>query len=499
MLDVKNLGSPEEFWRYFQEISKIPRCSWKEEKIREYIKNEAERFNFVVETDPAGNLIVDVPSNQESTKIFIIQSHMDMVCEKNEDIQHNFSKDPLKLKKIEFGGDEWITAEGTTLGADNGVGLALSLALMDKINKNEIKLNNINLRLIFTVNEESGLSGALHIDKKYIDGDYLVNLDCMDENSIVVGSTDCEYSMINIKIKRDSEINKIIDFLPVRISVSGLLGGHSGIDIHKGRGNAIKILAEVLKTIEQKFDCCVVSLEGGESFNAIPREASADIYIKNNQSNEIKNLINSLENCFKKRFQGYENNIQINIEYVQEDELNFNIFQRKIQNKILNILYLLPFGPICWHPFMENLVHSSTNLGTVMSMKNKIQIEIYQRSFNHQNIDFISDQIKTLLDLADITHKISKVGEFTLWKPDLDTKFLKYAQNVYKKLYNTEPQIRSVHAVLECGIFKNKCPNLEIITLGPTIEACHSPDEKLKISSVQHTWNFLIALLGQIE
>jgi len=499
MLDSKNLGSPEEFWKYFLEISKIPRCSGKEEKIRKYIKDKAESFNFEVETDPAGNLIVDIPSLKKNATVFIIQSHMDMVCEKNEDIEHNFSKDPLKLKIIELNEEKWVKAEGTSLGADNGAGLALSLILMDKIHKNELELGNIKIRLIFTVNEESGLTGALHIDDKYIDGNYLVNLDCMDATSIVVGSTDCRYSIVNMKINRDSKIEITENYEALNLSVSGLLGGHSGIEIDKGRWNAINLLAETLKSIDEEFGCLLISLEGGESFNAIPRESSANIYIKKELLNEIKSLINSLEKCFRNRFEGYDNDIKINIERIKKDDINVNIFHSESKKKILNILYLLPFGPKFLHPYIENLVHTSTNLGTVKSWKNKVQVEIYHRSFSQQNIKHVSNIINSLLDLANIRYKITEVGEFTLWSPDLNAKFLNFAKKVYKKLYSNEAQIRSVHAVLECGIFKNKFPDLEIITLGPTIEACHSPDEKMKVNSVLHSWNYLIALLKQVE
>lgn len=499
MLESKNLSPPEEFWTYFQAISQVPRCSGKEEKIREYIRKETERFGFKYHIDPAGNLIIDVPSDDPNAPLLIIQSHMDMVCEKNENIDHDFSLDPINLKTVEIDKEIWITAEGTSLGADNGVGLAISLALMEKIYKNELEFNSLYLRIIFTVNEEAGLTGALHIDKKFVDGDYLINLDCMEAESIIVGSTDCRYSVINIKIKRDPTIEIDESFLTVKISIRGLLGGHSGIDIDKGRANAIKLVTEALKHIEQEIELFLVTLEGGESFNAIPREASATFYIKNEKIGELKEILNSLETRFLNRYEGFEENIKFFFEESKKDKLKYDVIKKELQEKILNIVDLLPFGPIYWHPHIENLVHTSTNLGTLNTKKNKVQIEMYHRSFDQKNIMDLSSKINSLLELSNMRYKMSEAGEFGVWKPDTETQFLKFAQNIYKELYKKEPDVKSVHAVLECGIFKNKCPGLEIITIGPTIEACHSPDEKLKADSVQTSWNFLINLLKGIE
>jgi dipeptidase D len=499
MLEGKNLGHPEEFWKYFQAISQIPRCSGKEEQIREYIKNEANRFGFENEIDTAGNLIINIPSSDPDAHLLILQSHMDMVCEKNENVDHDFSQDPLKLKTVEIDSEAWVTAEGTSLGADNGVGLALSLALMEKIYEEELEFDKINLRIIFTVNEEAGLTGALHIDKELIDGDYLINLDCMEAESIIVGSTDCRYSVFNIKIKRDNNTPIDDDFTPVAVSVKNLLEEHSGIDIDKGRANAIKLVVEILKKIDKDIGLYLLSVEGGESFNAIPREASASFYIKEMDLNQLKTLLTQTEKRFKKRYEGFEEDIQITYEELQKNTPKYDVLQKEIQTKILNILYLLPFGPIYWHPQLENLVHTSTNLGTLETRKNKIQIEMYHRSFDQQNILEISMGIDSLLELSNLRYKINEAGEFGVWNPELDTEFLTFSQLIYKTLYGKEPEIRSVHAVLECGIFKNKCPELEIITIGPTIEACHSPDEKLKVNSVEKSWNFLKTLLKEIR
>ncbi|MBD3211552.1 MAG: beta-Ala-His dipeptidase [Candidatus Lokiarchaeota archaeon] len=499
MLEGKNLGSPEEFWKYFQAISQIPRCSGKEEHIREYIKNEVDRFGFENQIDAAGNLIVNIPSNDPNVHLMILQSHMDMVCEKNENVAHNFSQDPLKLKTVEVADETWVTAEGTSLGADNGVGLALSLALMEKIYEKELQFDNINIRIIFTVNEEAGLTGALHIDKELIDGDYLINLDCMEADSIIIGSTDCRYTVINIKIKRDTNIQSDEVLVPVKVYVKGLLGGHSGIDIDKGRANAIKLVVEVLKKIDREMGLYLESVEGGESFNAIPREASASFYVNEKNLDKLKTFLTQTAERFKKRYEGFEEDIKIIYKELQKNSPKYEVFQKEIQTKILNILYLLPFGPIYWHPHLENLVHTSTNLGTLETKKNKIQIEMYHRSFDQQNILEISTGIDSLLELSNMRYKINEAGEFGVWNPEINTEFLKFSQNIYKTLYDKEPEIRSVHAVLECGIFKNKCPNLEIITMGPTIEACHSPDEKLNVNSVEKSWNFLKTLLKEIR
>ena len=277
MLNLKDLGQPSEFWDYFEKVSKIPRCSEHEEKIRMFIKEEAERLGFRSKSDSVGNLVVIVPAKSKQKSIGVLQCHMDMVCEKNESVTHDFSKDPLKLKVNEIENDKWLTAEGTTLGADNGVGICYILTLMKKIYKGELNFDSLGLNMLFTVDEEQGLRGAFKIEKEFLEGDFLINLDSEEDNAVTIG---CAGGLVHfVEIKRSTiELNQQNEeFIPIKIFISGLLGGHSGVDIHLGRGNALKIIGQLLWKLNIRYSFHICSIDGGNRTNAIPREVTAII------------------------------------------------------------------------------------------------------------------------------------------------------------------------------------------------------------------------------
>ncbi|MHA1486272.1 MAG: peptidase dimerization domain-containing protein, partial [Promethearchaeota archaeon] len=289
MENLKDFGEPLEFWHFFYEITKIPRCSTYEDKIREYIKKEAEKLGFQTEVDTIKNIVVRIPSNRDSksSKIgVVLQSHIDMVCEKNKDTQHDFLKDPLKLKTIEIENEKWLTAEGTTLGADNGVGIAYQLAIMKKIHDGSLDFDALDLDLLFTVDEERGLSGASQMDKNLISGKYLLNLDSEEDDRFTIGCAGGRVFKAEVNYKKELISNP--NLRAVKISISGLLGGHSGSDINKNRGNALKILTEVIWKINSKFDILINSLEGGNLTNAIPREAQVIFFVESSQWNELE-------------------------------------------------------------------------------------------------------------------------------------------------------------------------------------------------------------------
>ncbi len=498
MNDFNQLSKPKEFWEYFKKISEIPRCSGNEDPIRAYIKKEAEKFGFKTIIDKAGNLLVKIPSNTKNATQIILQSHFDMVCEKSSNIVHDFTKDPLKLKEIEVNGQEWITAEGTTLGADNGVGLAYSLALMKLIYQNKLNLQNLAITLLFTVNEEEGLIGAFQVSPDILDVNYLINLDCMDAETIVIGSVGGMYSTIQIRVKRIPIDELTTNLLPIKISIKGLLGGHSGLDIDKGRANAIKLLARILRAINKNFDVYLESISGGKSFNAIPREAFAILYIQKEEFSEIVSLLKIVQDDLNTEYNGVESQIKIKSEKLNKSEISNMVITNDLQIKILNVLYLLPHGPISRHPNLEDLIYTSTNLASINTKKSKLKIEMLHRSFNLQCNSQTAEKVSALLDLPELNVKIKNVGGYGVWEPNFNEKLLSIAKKVYKEINNEEPQIKAMHAGLECGAFKVKAPDLQMITIGPTILACHSPDEKLNVPSVEKFWNFLITLLNQL-
>jgi dipeptidase D len=342
---LKGLGEPSEFWEYFEQITKIPRCSENEEKVRAFIQQEAERLGFETQVDGIGNLVVRIPAMKNLKKKVVLQCHLDMVCEKNEGISHDFSNDPLNLDIIETDMERWVTAEGTTLGADNGVGICYILALLKKVHNGDLKFGYLGFDLLFTVDEETGLRGAFNIDNDLISGNFLINLDGEEEDSVIVGCAGGRVTIfkvkkenINIKPKKDKVI-------PIRIFVYGLRGGHSGAEIHLGRGNALKILGEILWLLNDRHFVQLNSINGGNRTNAIPREASAIMFIKEKEISNIKDFISDLISEIKVIYETIEPNFDVTVETLNnfpEDD----VIEKNIQDDILNILYTIPNGPL---------------------------------------------------------------------------------------------------------------------------------------------------------
>jgi len=496
--DLQNLGTPLEFWEYFENISKIPHCSGNEGMVREYIKDEADKFNFETKLDKAGNILVIIPPKEEKKSIVIIQSHMDMVCEKNKDIKHDFSKDPLKLKVITLDGKKWLTAEGTTLGADNATGMAYSLVIMKKIHNGELNFENLEIDLLFTVSEESSMFGAMQIDKDLLRSKSLINLDSARENVITIGCVGGLLTYIEIKAEL-IDVNQIEDKLkPLEIKITGLLGGHSGGDIHKGRANSIKLIAKVLWKLNQNFIIYVKSIDGGGAHhNALPREARAIIYAKNEELQKVQEFFESVISEIKKEYSKIERNIEISL-LKMENYPEDSVFSKEFQDKFLDILISFPHGPISMHPQFDNLVHTSTNLASIITKKNRIKINTMQRSFENTSYKEISDKIIKLFKDADLKIRFRQMGGFGEWNPNFDSPLLKLTKETYEKSSVENIIITAIHGGLEPGVFRLNYPELDMITIGPTLDALHSPDERLDIQSVENFWKIFIRLLKKI-
>ena len=494
---IRDLGNPSEFWEYFEQISKIPHCSGNEKLIREFIIHEANNFGFETKVDKVGNLVMKIPSKigVDKPKI-IIQCHLDMVCEKNEEIVHDFSKDPLKLKVIEVEANDWLTAEGTTLGADNGVGIAYLLTLMKKIHFEELKFGP--LEFLFTVDEEKGLVGVFQMDRDFVEGDYLINLDTAEDDRFIIGCCGGLNSYATINIEKFLLNQNRENFEPLRIFVSGLIGGHSGGDIHRGRANAIEILTHFLWKLNNKYKFHLVSINGGGKFNAIPREASAIIFVEKEVKEKLYTFMNDVLFDRQKEFSNIDPNINISIKNL--DKISDNrVFSKVFQDKILQLLLLMPHGPISMHPEIRNLVFTSTNFATIKTHKNNIKILSHHRSFESSALKFISDKFSALFNLSNLNVKTSHAGGYGGWSPDFNSKILKVAKDTYKDLFNEKAKVLAVHAGLECGILKERYPEIDMISLGPKVIDAHSPDEKLKVISVEKIWNLILKLLNNIS
>ena len=495
--NLRELGQPSEFWEYFEQITKIPRCSEHEEKVRTYIKEEAERLGFITKVDKTGNLVVRVSTKDKPKERVVLQCHMDMVCEKNEAVSHDFSKDPLKLKILEIDQEKWVTAEGTTLGADNGVGIGYLLTFMKKIYNRELNFDSLDFDLLFTVDEEMGLRGAFKIEDDLISGNYLINLDAEDENSVIIGCAGGRVTFFHIK-KETIKIRKEENLIPIKIFLAGLKGGHSGSDIHLGRGNALKIIGEILWKLNSEFNIQLKSINGGNRTNAIPREASAILFIKNEELSDIKKFISKLISKIKVLFDGIDPNLDISIQ--QQEKFGDNeVISKKIQDNILNVLYTLPNGPLSMHPKIKGLVFTSSNLGVIRTNEEKIEIKLSQRSLSEYFKTVIWEKAVSLFKLTDLEIDINIDSDYPGWQPDFDVKLLKLTKDAFKSEFNKEIEVKAIHAGLECGILKKKFPDMDMISIGPNNVGAHSPDERISIVSVEKIWNFLISLLKKLN
>ncbi|MFX0040631.1 MAG: beta-Ala-His dipeptidase [Promethearchaeota archaeon] len=497
MVKLKDLGQPFEFWEYFEKVSKIPRCSEHEEKIRNYIKEESNKLGFKNKIDSAGNLLINIPAKLKQSKRIVLQCHMDMVCEKNESVIHNFSRDPLKLKIEVLDNEKWITAEGTTLGADNGVGICYLLTLMNKIQKGELVFNSLEFNLLFTVDEEQGLRGAFAIEKDFLDGEYLINLDSEEDDAVTIG---CAGGLVHIiKIEKETANLNLHDnkYIPIKIFVSGLLGGHSGVDIHLGRGNALKIISHILWKVNEKYIIHICSIDGGNRTNAIPREATSIFYIEKSKKFEIFNFIDILINEIKVLYDSIETNLEISLEEIKK-YTNSKVLSKKFQNDLLNIMYLIHNGPISMHPRIKDLVFTSSNFAVISTEEDKIQIKFSQRSLSEYFKYVIWEKTKTLFSLDNLKINIKKDSDYPGWTPNFQSTLLTNYKDVYKQIFNEDIKIKAIHAGLECGILKKKFPQMEMISIGPKNEGAHSPNEKLEIKSVEKVWKLLINLLKRL-
>jgi dipeptidase D len=470
-------------WEMFRQISAIPRCSKNEGQIIEWLKDLAKSRNLVCRSDDVDNVIIELPATKgyEKSPIVTLQSHVDMVCEKTPESKHDFTKDPIELVER----DGWITADGTTLGADNGVGVALALALIDE------KISHPKLELLFTVDEETGLTGANGLKPGFITGKYLINLDGEDK-SFIVGCAGGEQTEIRLPVEFSPVPDSLVCF---DLKISGLHGGHSGIDIDKQYANAIQLLAKTLNGL-QDFDLRVCDIEGGTVHNAIPRDSKAVICFDASKLNAAKKTLVEIELSFKKEFSATDPNLKVELKKVT---IRPSISIRNPQSAIINLLSSLPAGVYRMSSQFEGIVETSSNLAKVELLRDKKQLRILtsQRSLEKSSLDEITAKITGLARSAGA--KVETIGGYPSWKPDVNSSLLKRAKEIYRKLNNKEPEVKVVHAGLEPAVIGEKLPGIEMISVGPTIKNPHSPQERVDIASVDAVWQFLIELIPSLR
>ncbi|MBD3414399.1 MAG: beta-Ala-His dipeptidase [Candidatus Aminicenantes bacterium] len=474
---------PSALWKHFQEFLKIPHCSGNEKELGDYIISVAERLNLEYKRDDVGNVVVskNASKGSENSTGVILQGHLDMVCEKNSDVDHDFQKDAIQTER----NGDWVKAKGTTLGADNGIGGCAALAIMEN---NDIK--HPPLEFLFTVEEETGLTGATHIPKGFLKGKKLLNLDSEDEGEFTIGCAGGADTQIFVPFQTEDKKSDQI----LKLELSGFKGGHSGIDINLGRGNAIKLLARILWKVSQDISFQLFHIKGGNLRNAIPRESSAVIGIQSEDHDRFQQLVEETFAEIRNEFNPVEPNADFSLTKTDEDPGEAISAQEQI--KILNLIFSIPHGVISMHPEIEGLVETSTNLAVVHTKNDKIQIVCSTRSSTASALEATRDSINAVVDLADA--EIVRENGYPGWKPNLESELLKTLKKVYQDTFDKKAHVAAVHAGLECGIIGEKFPGMDMISFGPTIEHPHSPDERVHTGTVEKFWNFLINLLEKL-
>jgi dipeptidase D len=482
-MTIKDL-EPKNVWKFFHEITQVPRPSGKEGKIIRYVEEVAAKHKIAIKKDKAGNLLLSKPATKghEKSPTVILQAHLDMVCEKNNHVKFDFDKDPIKTV---VDGDR-LHAEGTTLGADNGIGLAAVLAV---ITSKDIEHGPIEG--LFTVDEETGLTGAKALKEGFMTGNILLNLDSEDEGQIFIGCAGGKGTVATFEYKAASASASNQYF---RITVTGLNGGHSGSDIHKGLGNANKILARFLYRLQEKYPFTLAAIEGGNLHNAIPREAYAVIGTSPDNRESIRVMLNNFAADIENELKSVDSNVQFIMESTDTPK---KCLPATLKKKLIYSLLACPHGVIGMSHDIEGLVETSTNLASVkMTGSTQIIVGTSQRSSTESEKNAIANQVASVFLLAGA--KVEHGEGYPGWKPNPDSKILKIAQKSYKKLFKKEAEIMAIHAGLECGLFLEKYPNLDMISFGPTLQGVHSPDERIEIKTVDLWWKHLVDILKNV-
>lgn len=464
---------PKLVWKHFEELTKIPRCSKHEDRVATYVIQVARDAGCAVEQDDVGNVIVRKEATGASNVPMVtFQAHLDMVCEKNSDVDHDFSTDPID---VYIDGDQ-VKARGTTLGADNGVGVAAALALMEADN-----VTHGPLEFLLTVDEETGMTGAFGLEEGALRGDMLINVDSEEVGSVYIGCAGGANTTIRLPLSFEDA-----DGPGLQIQLRGLSGGHSGTDIHEGRANSIKLLARLLFHLDARLS----HLEAGDKHNAIPREATAVVVPQDMPA--TKKFIQTFEDTLRNEYSETDPNLAID---VSEQEAA-QVMDQDSQGRALRMLLGLPHGVLAMDQQVEDLVETSTNMAVVKTTGH-LEVLMSSRSSVESKLDAVLHQIRATAELADASAEDE--GRYPGWKPDLSSELLQIAKDVWKDMHDEEPAVKAIHAGLEPGVIKSIMGQMETISIGPQIEHPHSPDEVVYVSSVQKFWDYLLNILEYIE
>jgi dipeptidase D len=475
---------PAQVWIHFEEICNIPRLSKNEAKIRRYLLDFASANRLEHREDSAGNILIIRPPSPgfEKRKTVVLQSHMDMVGEKNADYSHNWETDPI----IPVIKDGWVCAKGTTLGADDGIGIASQMAILTD---NTLKTGRIEC--LFTVDEESGMTGAINLKADFFSGNTLLNLDSEDEGILYIGCAGGMDTVATMKYFQTAMDNHSSAF---EIILTGLHGGHSGDEIHRGFANSVKLMNRLLIDLSEQFGISISKFDGGNLRNAIPREAFATITVKNVFADPLRKRIDNFLNILKSEFHTLEPDLKIIIKPVN---IPASTMDKENQSRLLKALSDCPHGVIGWSKEMEQLVETSTNLASVKFLEdNIIVIVTTQRSSIEASKHDTASKVEECFKIAgaQVVHSDGYPG----WKPDISSEILKITRSSYFNLFGQEPKVRAIHAGLECGLIYEKNKSIDMISFGPSIKGAHTPEEMINIASTKRFWNLLIDVIKNI-
>jgi len=478
---------PRLIWKHFDAIRQIPRPSKHEERIAEHVANWAKSHGLEVKRDGAGNVLVKVPATpgHEKAPVIVLQGHLDMVPEKNSDVAFDFEKDAIQVRVV----GDYVYATGTTLGSDNGVGVAAAMAVAE-----DQKAVHGPLELLFTIDEETGLTGAMQLDNKLLAGRILINLDTEEDAALYIGCAGGADTHATFTVSREDALKGTI---PVRVSVRGLRGGHSGVDVHENRGNALKFLLRTLNALQGKgIEFGIVSLAGGSKHNAIPREADAVIRISKGNESAAVAAVDSFARVLKEEFGEIDPGQRVECVTLEDREENRKVWIRFDNDRVLDALLACPHGVLGMSRAVPGLVETSNNLAVVTTEGNTVKVTTSSRSSVMPSLKATTEQIGAAFRLGGA--EVEQRDGYPGWKPNPSSAVLNTALKVFEREFKKKPAVKAIHAGLECGLIGEKYPGMDMVSMGPQIESPHSPDERVQISTVDRFYTFLKATLAEL-
>lgn len=479
---------PEAVWKQFAQIAAIPRCSQHEERVRSYVEAFARERGLDSKRDAAGNLAVRKPAHptMKDAPAVVLQGHLDMVCEKNQGTSHEFGKDPIALVRD----GEWLRANGTTLGADNGIAVAMILALLD-----DRDCVHGPLEALFTVDEESGLIGAAGLTSGFVDGRLLINLDSEEEGIFYIGCAGGQNTEAWLAMQTEPFGAGIPSGVAASLSLTGLQGGHSGSNIHEGRGNAISLGVRFLWHAAREMDLRIYRLDGGGLHNAIPRELFAGVLVGVNDYPALEKLVKDYQEIYRSELGDIEPEMRLEVK--RETQRIDSHLTGESTERLLDTLYAIPHGVTSMSRVVPGLVETSTNLAAIHLTKTEAHILTSQRSTFASARDDLADRIKAIVEHSG--GRVSYTGVYPSWPPETDSALIRICREVHTRLRGADPQVTAIHAGLECGVIGEKYDGMSMISFGPDIEGAHTPQERVSVKSTERIWGFLLEVLKELK